>query len=188
MSKINSPELTRKQVRDALDYNPETGNLTWKQCRGGCRAGGVAGTLHSSGYWRINFAGELNYAHRLVWLHVHGRFPIEDIDHIDGNRLNNMISNLRECSRRSNNTNKIASGKNTSGTIGVHFDKARNKWVAHISVDVKCPLRKRFNTKDEAIVARLEWVKEFYGEFSFEHSQALAEYTKSTTSSKQDII
>lgn len=89
------------------------------------------------------------------------------IDHVDGNQLNNQRSNLREATRKQNGQNRIDPGKaNKSGVVGVQWCKPRNKWVAMIKVDYKSIYLGGFDKKEDAITARREAEKKYFGEFA----------------------
>ena len=88
-------DLTAQRLREVLQYNQETGVFTRRIRAGGTKAGDIAGGKHNCGYLQISINNSLYLAHRLAWLHVHEVWPINQIDHIDGNRLNNSIENLQ---------------------------------------------------------------------------------------------
>jgi len=110
-----------KALLDALRYDPETGAFIWLIDRpAGIKAGDVAGGIAPDGYVYLKALGERYIAHRLAWAFVHGFFPSGHIDHRDGNRSNNAISNLRDVPRQINNENRVKPNKNNrSGTLGV---------------------------------------------------------------------
>jgi hypothetical protein len=119
-----------------LNYDAATGVLTWKVSTGGhVRAGAEAGTITNHGYRRIMLDGTKYLAHRLAWYIAYGAMPAGQIDHINGNRADNRLKNLRDVSQSVNQQNQrraqIGSG---SGLLGVHYYKARGKWQAHITV------------------------------------------------------
>jgi hypothetical protein len=87
-------------------------------------------------------------------------------DHIDRNKLNNIKSNFRQCTHSENNRNKGLTIKNTSGFIGVSWDKNRSKWLSHIKVDYKLIHLGRFENKEDAIRARLNAELKYFGEFA----------------------
>jgi hypothetical protein len=101
-------DLSAERARELLDYDPATGAFTHKAWRGhGRRPGEVAGCLHSqSGYRRISIDGHDYQAHRLVWLWVHGRWPENFIDHINGRRDDNRLENLRDVHDMANRENR----------------------------------------------------------------------------------
>jgi hypothetical protein len=108
-----------------LNYDPDAGVFTWKVSRGNRVAGSVAGTIDNNGYCRIKFGSKLELAHRLAWLWAHGKWPQNQIDHINGNRSDNRIHNLRDVSRALNGMNRHRPNPNNRvGLIGV--DRQRN--------------------------------------------------------------
>lgn len=92
-----------------------------------------------------------------------------EVDHIDGNPLNNRLDNLRVCSRSQNAMNTRTRTDNTSGCRGVTLDKRANKWVAYITVDGKTTYLGNYTDKDEAIRVRLKAEQELFGEFQCTH-------------------
>ncbi len=154
--------MTQDELKAHLHYNPETGVFTWRDRRHlpnvgynvACRTvGKVAGSINKAGYWRINIHGKTYRAHRAAWLYMYGYMP-EEIDHIDGCRTNNRLSNLRAVDRAENAKNLKRTPRNTSGTLGVHFNSADRVWVANICVNQKRIHGGRFKTKEEAVKAR----------------------------------
>lgn len=89
-------ELTLERVKELLHYDQETGLFYWNAKRGRCAKLSVAGSWNSYGYRRIKVDGRGYPAHRLAWLHVHGRWPQGEIDHINGIKHDNRIANLCE--------------------------------------------------------------------------------------------
>jgi HNH endonuclease len=126
--------MTQEELREALDYNEVTGAFIWRvsnnnRIKIGDRAGYVS---KRNGYIQIKINRKLYQAHRLAWLYVHGVMPINELDHIDHNRTNNSIKNLREVTRRENSRNtKIRSG-NYSGVTGVNWHKQTFRWHVRI--------------------------------------------------------
>lgn len=102
------------------------------------KSGDIAGTLRKDGYIVISISKKPYYAHRLAWLFTKGEFPSYVIDHIDGNKSNNSIINLRDVSRKENQQNQIsAHAISKSGVLGVHYSNSRKKWIAQISINNK---------------------------------------------------
>ena len=164
-------DLTAEYVREILDYDPGTGVFKWKW-RDDVRknentrwTGKVAGCVGSDGYLEIGINYRLYYAHRLAWLYVHGEWPPEQIDHIDGDRPNNRIDNLRLATRQENNRNVGLQKNNTTGIKGVCWDKCRGKYMAHITIDGNLHNLGRFDTLTEAAAARAAAEIEHFGPF-----------------------
>ena len=128
--------LTAEELRKLLDYNPETGEFYWKVDRVCIHAGTKAGIVHHRGYVTITIKGKSYLAHRLAWLHYYGEWPANDmyqIDHINGNRADNRIINLRLATKSNNASNRKVPICNTSGVIGVAFSAKAKRWIAYIN-------------------------------------------------------
>lgn len=158
--------ISAEEARQLLDYNPETGTFTWRVGRGRARAGGIAGTPYGRGYTRIQIYGKHYYSHRLAWLIIHGVWPAKYIDHINGDPLDNRLSNLRLATRAENRRNTKRQSNNTSGLKGVIFDKARGKWQARIKIDGYNRHLGYFTAPEEAHAAYCKAAREHYGEFA----------------------
>lgn len=132
-------EVTAADVRGALLYCPSTGEFRRAVAVKGHKAGEVVGCPHSGGYIRIGLFGREFFAHRLAWLYVHGEWPADQIDHINGNRADNRICNLRQATDAQNRQNlRAATSRNkSSGELGVTWDKSKGKWKAQICVNGK---------------------------------------------------
>lgn len=114
-------ELSLQRLRELLRYEPETGDLIWLvRRRGQVNPGDVAGHLDVTGYVHVRLDGRLYKGHRLVWLYVHGAWPVGVIDHMDGNRANNRITNLRDVVDSVNQENRRTPDRdNRTGLLGV---------------------------------------------------------------------
>jgi hypothetical protein len=147
--------LTRDDVRQVFTYDERTGMLLKRACPTcGCYNAPVYNT-HGEGYLTVAFQGKTQLMHRLVWVYFNG--PIKDgmvIDHIDGNRANNRIENLRMVTRQRNNMNKCLRKDNTSGYTGVQYDKTVNKWNARIKLNGALYNLGNFLKKEDAINMR----------------------------------
>lgn len=126
------------------------------------------------GYRTIHIDGKNYKQHRVIFLYYHGYLP-KALDHIDRDKLNNNIDNLRPSTRNGNNHNVGISKANTSGYKGVYWHKPRKKWRAMIKINRKQITLGRFNTKEEAALAYNKAAKKYHGEFAYQNviSQSL---------------
>jgi hypothetical protein len=147
--------LTVVEVRDRLDYDPNSGVFTWVRPGSRRAIGEAAGGPHPKGYWFIGLHGRRYAAHRLAWAWVHGVWPSGVIDHIDGNGMNNRITNLRDVPISHNMHNRrLRSKNNVSGFLGVY--QVREKFVAQIGSGGQNFRSRAFSTPAEAHAAYLE--------------------------------
>ncbi len=124
--------VTSVRLKQVLHYEPETGVFRWITGRNTSK---IAGSPNRRGYIRIQIGGRNGreyYAHRLVWLYVHGKWPRNEIDHINGKVNDNRLQNLREATRSQNLGNMSLHKDSTSGLKGVYFHKKDRKWMARI--------------------------------------------------------
>lgn len=157
------PMLSVEVVRELLDYDPQTGAFTWKERDVKFFSDDVARrkwntrfkgkpalcTLSHNGYMYGAIFGENWSTHRIAWLHHHGEVPRE-VDHINGDRTDNRIANLREVSREENCRNSAKGSKNTSGHIGISWSKGMKAW----DVRIRKERLGHFKNFDEAVAAR----------------------------------
>lgn len=152
---IARPELTAEKLRELLHYDQETGIFTWKVSTSrSVKVGSVAGCQNGAGYLQIRVQSRPYLAHRLAWLYVQREWPKLDIDHINRNRSDNRIANLREVSHKQNHQNASKPSNNTSGHTGVTWRKQSAKWQARIKHNYKMIHLGYFENLEEAIAAR----------------------------------
>lgn len=154
--------LTQAQVKELFHYDPDTGNLVWRVDRGTRKVvGKIAGCLKIRGYFVIKIDGKDYQAHRLIWLYVHGAWPINQIDHVNGVKHDNRIFNLREATGSQNQQNRRKpSSNNASGYLGVTENKG--KWVAVIKLSGKNRHIGRYDTPEAAHAAYLAKKRELH--------------------------
>ena len=148
--------ITLERVKELLHYEPTTGIFTWKCSRGNNRikAGSRAGSVYPTGYRFIGIDNTDYAESRLAWLYVHGVFPTQVIDHIDGYRDNNRISNLRDVSQADNvKAFRTLGANNKTGFTGVGFFKRDNRYRAYIGLNNKFIHLGYFDTAEEASIA-----------------------------------
>jgi hypothetical protein len=160
-------------VRELLDYDPETGALRWKQRDpsffnptrthsaehvaakwNGKWAGKLAFTsIGDGGYRAGNILGYSTRARRVIWAWMTGEWPTGEIDHRDGDKLNNRWLNFRDVSTKVNSQNASIGSRNTSGAVGVYRHPTAT-WIAMIGVDGRSIYLGAFKTFDAARAAR----------------------------------
>jgi HNH endonuclease len=154
-------------------YDHESGLITYRtDHRFGHRgtqvlkAGSVAGGVdRSHRYLHIRVDGVKYYAHRIAWALFYGEEPPAEIDHIDHNKANNAIWNLRAASHRQNMANSSIKKNNISGVPGVYRNHA-GKWEAFIQLNGKSKTLGSFADFDAAVAARVRAAAQYWGEFS----------------------
>jgi hypothetical protein len=125
--------INKELVSEYFDYRD--GYLYWKKVTHPNKSyliGQEVGFIHSTGYRHVTWLGKQHKVHRLIYLFVHGYMP-KEIDHINGNRADNSIENLREVTRSQNQCNKTMCSSNTSGYKGVSWHKRANKWSIRLT-------------------------------------------------------
>lgn len=156
--------ITYEQANKVLSYNPNTGILVWKLKTGNrSRIGQIAGCLDNKGYQTITLFYGIYGAHRLAWLLTHKQWPKEDIDHINGVRNDNRLSNLCEATRQQNCMNrKLAKGRKFKG---VYPARTTYGWDAIITFSGKRIVLGTYSSPELAAIAYENKAKELYGEF-----------------------
>jgi hypothetical protein len=167
--------LSKDNVRRLFEYRPESGELVWRE-----RPEEDFSSLHRSRIWNVRYAGKvagyltaLGYreasvfgryykVHRIVWLYVNGEWPPSFIDHINHDRSDNRIENLRVASKAENGRNQTLRSSNTSGFMGVGWHKSSGKWRARIFANGRDTSLGTYHSFDEAKAARLA-AMELYG-------------------------
>ena len=158
------PVITAEECRQLVAYDPETGNLTWKLRPlsffnseadaakwNGRFPGKAALNIRSSrGYRSGALFGKTMFAHRVAWAVFYGEWPSDQIDHINGDKSDNRISNLRVVSVKENTRNKALYKNAASDVPGVWYEAKSDKWRARVG-DVALG---SYFTKAEAVAAR----------------------------------
>jgi hypothetical protein len=143
--------LSYDKIHELFEYRD--GSLLWKiKPRNGIQLGQKAGTLNHNGYIHIRLNKKTYQSHRLIFLMHHGYLP-EMLDHIDCNRSNNKIENLRPATNMQNQYNQKLHPKNKTGVKGVCFDNAKGKFLAQFRVNRTICKVGHFVTLEEAAKA-----------------------------------
>ena len=162
-------ELTVDLLNHLFEYDKETGNLIWKikpSSRGhSVKVGDIAGTLKSHGYLCVGINYNSYRAHRLIFLMHKGYLP-KTIDHINGDKLDNRIENLRAATVGQNQHNRKTNANNTSGYKGVGWNKAQKKWTARITLERKNIHLGYFANVEEAAEVVRKAREELHGSFA----------------------
>jgi hypothetical protein len=169
----NDSHVTVDELQHIFSYEPDTGILRWKNPNkhSSKKVGDIAGSLNDKGYLRVTVKNKEIKVHRIAWAIHHGQFPTIIIDHKNGIRHDNRISNIREATRSDNCSNKIKQSNNTSGYVGVYYfpERKLKKYEAIISKNKKRYFLGGFETAEDAYNAYKEKAKELHGEFSGRH-------------------
>lgn len=158
--------ITAEELRRLLDYDPETGVFIWKELPEFSTAavvGGKAGCAWATGYRIVVLMSKRYLAHRLAWLYVYGKWPTKQLDHINRDKSDNRITNLREATTRENQLNTPA-GK--SGVKGVAWHTQHQKWSTQIWVKGRRVFLGLYNNVADAAAhyqwARISYDREFF--------------------------
>jgi len=127
--------ITQAQLKELLDYDPETGVFRWKVAKGTKRKLSIAGTPTTSGHIHIAIDRKKYFAHRLVFLYMYGSLPTDCTDHINGIGSDNRLANLRLATRAENSRNCRKPKNNKSGVKGVYWNKKDRKWRAAFKIN-----------------------------------------------------
>lgn len=151
-------DLSAERLRELLSYSPETGAFAWRVAaspRVSC--GKPAGRQNKRGYIVITVDGKARYAHRLAWLYETGEWPKQQVDHINGNKSDNRLCNLRDISPAGNTQNQTRPQRgSTTGLLGVSKAKDRKKFRACIKVSSGTVCIGSFETAETAHTAYIE--------------------------------
>lgn len=160
--------LTQHYLKEVLEYNPECGIFTWRKVLYNHihLLNTVAGSIYANGYRYVQIGGKDYRAGRLAWFYVHGEWPAAYVDHINGNRADDRIENLRLATNSQNQANRGVMATNTSGTKGVRYEASRRRWRAQITANGKSKCLGRFRSRDEAMQAYAKAAKEIWGDFA----------------------
>ena len=147
--------LTQERIKELFDFNEETGILTRKPSLRDKKGGKVVGCLANHGYLVVRIDYTLYLLHRIIWLYAYGYLPEHQIDHINRNKCDNRLENLREATRSCNVRNTGLRSDNTSGIKGVYWHTQLKKWNPKIFSKRKVVSLGLFYDFTEAVAHRL---------------------------------
>lgn len=165
----DGPDVVKElseRIAGVLRYEPDTGAFYWRVARRRVKAGAAAGAACANGYVQITVLGTNYLAHRLAWLLQNGCWPTGEVDHMNGNRWDNRMVNLRDASRTQNLANAGLRSDNTSGHKGVTWYKSRHLWMAQLNINRRHICLGYFADKDAAIAAYAEAARRYFGDFA----------------------
>lgn len=159
--------MSQGDWRSLVSYNPATGQFYWLVSRGRVKVGDLAGrpNSHKPPYLDIRFEGRNYRAHRVAWLLTYGLWPENSIDHINGDRCDNRVCNLREATISQNQMNKGRNPRNPTGLKGVSRN-ASGSYRSLIKVGQKQIYLGSFPTAESAHRAYCEAAGNLHGEFA----------------------
>ena len=157
---------TIEYLREILNYDPETGVISWKVDRVNCKKGGAVSTRKRNGYLTIRLKRKNLRVHRVAFLLMTGAWPKFFIDHINGDGTDNRFCNLREATVAQNSQNSKFRKTNTSGFKGVSWHKKGRKWRADICANRKLYHLGTFDNIEDAINAYRQASEKLHGEFA----------------------
>ena len=170
--------ITQKIIRQIIDYNQETGLAIWKKrplhlCGSirikkafdskysGKQIGSTSVNKDGKSYTITKIFGKCYSLHRIIWLYIHGQWPEDQIDHINGNGMDNRLINLRSVTAFENMKNTKMRSNSKSKCTGVTWHKRQNKWRARINHEKKEIYLGHFDQLEDAIEARRKAEKQF---------------------------
>jgi hypothetical protein len=159
--------INRERLIQLVLYDPITGRFVWRySIRGHIKQGYEAGCLDQRGYWVLSLDGNHYLAHRVAWFWVYNEWPKGEIGHINLERSDNRIDNLRDVSHSINQHNGRPYKNNKSKLKGVTYLKAKKKWMAQIQRDKKHFYLGLYKTAQKAHCAYCRAAEKHYGKFA----------------------
>lgn len=158
--------LSAERLREVVSYCPDSGCMIWRvPLSRNSKVGHEVGSIGAKGYRMVGIDHRYYLVHRLAWLYHFGCWPSEFIDHINGDKSDNRIANLRAATNSQNLRNMPLTKRNKSGVKGVCWHAKRRRWVAEIRVDTKLKHIGYFSDLNEAARAYENVAREVAGPF-----------------------
>ena len=164
---ISDKPLTQERLKYLIAYDGKTGGFVRNVSTSPrAMAGNPCGDIDSKGYIRLRVDGKRYLGHRLAWLYAHGFWPPHEIDHINGDRTDNRIKNLRLADRFTNKRNTKAYKNNASGMKGVSWSVSSKRWRSRIRINKREVNLGLFDTPEEANAAYAAAAEKHFGEYA----------------------
>lgn len=163
MGEKSAERISLDALKALLEYDPSTGHFKNKITRKRAAAGAIAGSRATIGYIDIRINGKHYWGHRLAWFYNHGEWP-KFVDHINGDRADNRLQNLRSVTRKQNAWNRGIDSRSETGVKGV--SKVRNKFVASIWQGRKHITLGSFDNLEDAAQVYDLAIQQFRGEYA----------------------
>ena len=180
-------KVTQGFLDATFDYNDKLGMLTWKKSPSkNVKTGATVGSVNPDGYLYVHISKNIYPVHRLVFIMHNGYNPENDIDHINRDKKDNRIENLREVSRSCNNRNRPLMRNNKSGIAGVYWCVRKKRWKAVIKVDGKIKYLGLHKDKIEAACFRFA-IEQCAGLSSCNNSSSASMFVFNYLSKKQPL-
>jgi HNH endonuclease len=169
---MRNDHIIVENARQLWDYNPETGKIYWKEpkCNGAIKAGQEAGSITTSGYREVRVGRKPVAIHRVIWFLHYGELPECQLDHINRDRSDNRVSNLRVAYNNAsdNNQNRAIGRNNTSGYKGVLWSAKLKKWIVRLKLNGRSMYFGAYADIEDAIKARKQAEATY---FTFAHAK-----------------
>ncbi len=166
---MKNKQLPVERILELFSYDPEDGLLSWRVPHGRwgrIPPGPVKGSENGKGYLVIRIDGKNYLYHRVAWVCKTNRWPVDEIDHIDMNGMNNRWVNLREADHSQNMCNRKAQSNGATGVKGVSFQGSRGKYLAQVVKGGRHYFLGRYDSKDEAREVVEKATQEVHGKFA----------------------
>lgn len=157
-SEIKYTLLNSEDVRGIFDY--DAGTLRWK------KSGLIAGYAINTGYRAVKIRGHQYVIHKLVWLYVYGSWPSSPLDHIDCDKSNNKVENLRLADASLNGANIPVRSDNVLNLKGIQLHKATGKYRARIFIKGKHVSLGLHHKVEDAVAAYARAAKDHFGDYA----------------------
>lgn len=164
--------ITQERLKELFEYEEDTGRLRRLKAIGAKKSGSYATSKTKQGYLQAQIDGRTYTVHRLVYLYHFGEFPTM-LDHINSDKVDNRLTNLRVATSTQNACNTKKRKDNTSGTKGITYCNTHKAWLAKVNKDSKVVVSKTFKGSfdDETIKQEaINWIttarQQHHGEFA----------------------